>query len=338
MRIGYFIPPSLLAHEGIAARVRGTLAAWSALGHEGILLTSPMIPGRLLLPDHIREDRASAARAADLASKGSIDGVHIRLLLPTHAWSRTLGDLPVSLEVHAGLRHPENARDAVRVLLGYPAASALTRRASSAVFVTAEMAEYSEFRNVANRVAIGNGTRLGDPTPPPGNDRLRVGMAVGSPAKWQGLDRFADLADRNPDMDFTVLCQSRHRAAIARSLTGTTVRLTLCADLAAYKEALAGLDAAVGSLAIERKGLSEAAPLKVRDYLNAGIPTALSYRDTNLSGLGDPAILEFDHSDVDSFRRWALNQSGKRVAFRSRSAISIESVEARRLEAITASW
>ena len=44
-------------------------------------------------------------------------------------------------------------------------------------------------------------------------------------------------------------------------------------------------DVAIGTLALHRKQMDEACPLKVRRYLEFGLPVLLGYRDTDLDSL-----------------------------------------------------
>ena len=50
-----------------------------------------------------------------------------------------------------------------------------------------------------------------------------------------------------------------------------------------YEAILASSDVALGTLALHRKGMSEAAPLKVREYLLRGIPVVIGYDDPDLA-------------------------------------------------------
>lgn len=40
----------------------------------------------------------------------------------------------------------------------------------------------------------------------------------------------------------------------------------------------------IGTLALHRKGMKEASPLKVREYLAYGLPVILGYKDTDVDG------------------------------------------------------
>ena len=78
-----------------------------------------------------------------------------------------------------------------------------------------------------------------------------------------------------------------------------TVHGTLSGD--AYWAVLGRADVAIGSLAMERAGLREGSPLKVREYLLAGIPTVIGYEDTDFPDW--PWYLA-RHEGPEAFRRF----------------------------------
>jgi len=159
-------------------------------------------------------------------------------------------------------------------------------------------------------------------------------MAVGSASKWHGLDRFARWAELLPQFDFVIVCPE---AVISHLEVRWTANLIArpTSDRTDYGSALARLDAAVGSMAYDRWDSVEGAPLKVRDYVSSGIPTVLPYRDTNLSGLVDPCLLQLeDWQDVQLVARWLSSIKGRRVSETARSAVSTLTIEATRLKAL----
>lgn len=334
MRIGYYVPPTLLAHSGIGRRVEATAGAWSRLGHEAVLVSRPTT-GANPLVTHLRGD-AEAAKGVAEGAFGRLDHLHVRLFLPTPGWMRLPGDLPVSVEVQAGLRRAENARDIVRVVVGASTARWMVRKAAMGAFVTSEFAAYPEFARIPTKVITGNGVELTEPYQAPDTDVPTVGMAVGTPADWHGMDRFAALARCNPGFDFVVIAPLTLQDYIRSATSKTRLRSIFTRGQEDYEAALASLSIAVGSLALDRKGLTEAAPLKVRDYVRAGIPTALAYRDTNLTGTVDPALLEWNGAPSTGFSEWIAGNVGRRLAPGTREAVSIDRIEARRVAAMVA--
>jgi hypothetical protein len=83
----------------------------------------------------------------------------------------------------------------------------------------------------------------------------------------------------------------------------------------AYRDVLARCDLGLGTLALYRKGMREASPLKVREYLAYGLPTVIGYDDTDFLG-AEPWFLErLPNSE------WAVDDHAARVYRFAKAAI-----------------
>ncbi|MFC0117859.1 hypothetical protein [Pseudoalteromonas xiamenensis] len=95
---------------------------------------------------------------------------------------------------------------------------------------------------------------------------------LGSPNQdWHGTDIIEEIAKRLPMYDFHIIGPSgenRSNLTYHGFLTSSD-----------YGKILSQCHVAIGTLALHRKGLSEACPLKVREYLLAGFPIVLGYED-----------------------------------------------------------
>jgi hypothetical protein len=341
MKLAYYVPASLLRHEGIRRRSEATAAVWRRLGHDVHELRADGPPRSAspapLLRWHREQDRGAARRVAEQCRSGEVDHVHVRLFVPTRPWLSVPCD--VSLEVHSLLRRPESLRDAARVALAGPTAAALVGRAAAGAFVTEEMAAHRDYRRLRVRLALGNGVPRQDAAPPPDNDRPVVGMAVGTVGRWHGLDRLARLAADLDGIRTVVIAPADIAPAVAGVVRGGPVEVWPTRDRNEYEVALGRLDAAVGTLAFDRIGLTEAAPLKVRDYVMRGIPTLLTYEDTNLGACADPALMRttgrLDGDTARRLRDWLGTVRGRRLADTTRDLVDLEHVERRRLSVIT---
>jgi len=137
---------------------------------------------------------------------------------------------------------------------------------------------------IANGAEVPRALNLQDPLL---EDELVVTMLIGSEAIWHGYERlFAgllasrDLSKRiliriigidQPD-SFSWPAESRHRVEWLgkKSKQDISVLLQHC-------------HIAVGTLALYRKSMTEASPLKVRECLLLGMPMILGYHDTDVS-------------------------------------------------------
>lgn len=336
MTLAYYVPAQLHDHPGIRARVAMTLSAWERLGVLATLVTGPPTRSGSRCGDHgwrhALADRAAARQVLDMVRHGEVTHVHQRLFLPTAGWLDV--DVASSVEVHARLRRAESRRDIARVALGWRRARELVAKSTAAVFVTQELANQPEYRLMRHRIAIGNGMELSDPVPAPANERPVIGLAIGSLSAWHGVDRFQRLSRMLPQVKFRLI----HPVALANAThQGSGLDVVRVSSRSEFRAELARLDAAMGSLALERAGLTEAAPLKVRDYVDAGIPTVLPYLDTNLGACDDPMLLRLPQRPsgwAHSLAQWLDSAVGNRLREATRQAVSIDTIEARRLNLI----
>ena len=106
-----------------------------------------------------------------------------------------------------------------------------------------------------------------------------------------------------------------------------------------YEPLLAVSDAAIGTLALNRKQMNEACPLKVREYLAYGLPVVIAYKDTDLVGLDDWFLLRLPNTEsnvregVGAIKGFVERVRGRRVPRELvADRIGVRAKEQRRLE------
>ena len=114
---------------------------------------------------------------------------------------------------------------------------------------------------------------------------------------WHGVDYIGTLAGRLPEFDFHVVGEDG-------ASTGNLFYHGWLSRLE-YREILESCHICIGTLALYRRGLREAA-LKTREYIASGFPIIVNYQDT-------PEILG---------QKWCLNLGGLSV-FDSEEVVSI---------------
>lgn len=161
------------------------------------------------------------------------------------------------------------------------------------------------------RTVISNGYNLDAVTPRtvPTNARPQI-IFVGSAGQyWNGEDKIPRLAHSLPECDFHVV-QADFQAPQLPNLV---------AHGALYGEALARLyrnmDVGLGTLALHRKRMQEASPLKTREYLAYGIPVIGGYEDTDLDGADCYLRIDNTENNVDTevsrIRRFVQKWKGR---------------------------
>lgn len=120
-------------------------------------------------------------------------------------------------------------------------------------------------------------------------------MIMGVNSEWNGLDIIAGKIDENPNLNLKLhvvgnVDQITKNEKIVYHGRKSKVQI----DELIKSE---NIHAGVGTLALERKGISEASPLKVREYLSRGLPVLYNYNDTDIDSDEDfkeQYMLKFD--------------------------------------------
>jgi hypothetical protein len=115
-------------------------------------------------------------------------------------------------------------------------------------------------------------------------------MIIGSENKWQGLERFSELANVLPHMAFVVLSNSRVK--IKNAPNNLIVKVLQSDEM--YLNELSGIRIGFSSLALERKKLSEAASLKMRDLISFNKPIVAIHDDHQINLESTKGILKFN--------------------------------------------
>lgn len=194
-------------------------------------------------------------------------------VLPGMSW--LLRNVPVVVELNGDLGHQYMRFGGVKAAYERASRTWLHRLADGYVAVTNELAE--RFASPESpTVVIANGAKLRATMPSaPANDRVTA-VFIGSGGKpWHGLDVLIQIARALPEWRFVLV------GPHGLSDRPANVEFTGPLPPGQLSDVIASADIAFGSLAMSRSGLSEACPLKVRDYLAAGVPTVVGYRDTD---------------------------------------------------------
>jgi len=192
-------------------------------------------------------------------------------------------------------------------------------KASGFVFTTKELANANAFKKYKKQfTVISNGIdiRNFEQLPAPNNPIPHL-VFIGTPdLPWQGVEKLVALAEKQSDIFIDVIgcdelplnCPLSKNLHLHGYQTGE-----------AFCKILSRADTAIGTLSLYRKGMQEAAPLKVREYAAYGIPLILPYKDTDLHNLDMDSILEIPNSEdnIDKYGKqihdFAYAMRGKRL-------------------------
>lgn len=121
------------------------------------------------------------------------------------------------------------------------------------------------------------------------SDRANV-ILVGSPHQdWHGADKFYLMAEHIPEADFHLI------GIEAPGEPRTNFFIHGYLDKEALTECYRMADIGVGTLALHRKNMEEACPLKVREYAALGLPMIIAYYDPDFHG--QDFVLQLDNKE-----------------------------------------
>lgn len=353
MKIAYLINHQIWRNDGVTKKIAVQSDAWRANGHEvevfcitrkvddSILIARqyhlghPAI-GRLLvdqkLVHDIEEYKPDIVYLRYDIWSATIDRVITRY--------KTVAELnTLDVEEYRLLLIKERSVKALFRYLAYIALrSRLFRQFAGIVGVTHEIvADSSVARFSLPSVVVPNGidltryatlsreARETDPV------RLFFIATPGQP--WQGADLVNDLAQGLPDFEF-------HIVGISGKSDVTNIVWHGYLGQSEYVEILKQCHVCIGTLALFRKGMQEACPLKVREYLAYGFPVIAGYNDTafinapcsdfvlniQLSGTG------VTHDIINSVREFCIKLKNRVVHSSELSMIDAEHLEYKRLK------
>jgi glycosyltransferase involved in cell wall biosynthesis len=294
-RIAYVVAEFVIEQSGVGRKVAEQIAAWLRAGvdarafvlasHGGWSSEAPIrVMSEWRMPTGgirrwAQRERALHRLAADVSAFAP-DLVYMRYAPYSPSIARVMRRLPTVIEVNSDDVEEYGHGNHALAAFNTATRGRVFRASAGIVYPSHELASRARFaRYERPHVVIANGIDLSrfERRPPPTNARPRAVFSVSQAAPWHGLDKVLRLAERLPDLDIDVVGSVTSGGAVAPP----NVRFRGFLSGLAYDEVLAGADVGIGTLALHRKGMNEASPLKVREYLAAGLPTVVGYRDTD---------------------------------------------------------
>jgi len=211
--------------------------------------------------------------------------------------------------------------------------------AKGLVFATRELSKNNSFTKFKKPSAvIPNGIEMERTSsyPAPSNQKPHL-VFIGTPGMaWQGVDKLVDFADRFKDIHIDLV-----GFKFIEGVDSIPKNISMHGFLRGshFEDILSKADAAIGTMALHRKGMDEASSLKTRDVLARGIPCILPYKDTAVSGLNLNEILQIPNTPDNikihgqKIHDFIFSMRGKRISRDSlKGKISIDVLESLRLD------
>ncbi len=294
MRVLHIVSEPGSHDRGVPQKVAATVESWrrlgvdadfvdlatASLGSDGVGDRGPERRPRLGRAGWVLEMERRARRLREVLDRQRPDVVYSRELVWSPAVESIFRRHPVVLEINSD-RATELASSSRAAAAFWRTTSARNRRrARGIVSVTNELARKLVPESVP-WVTIPNGEDVADRPPPRLHaDRPLLVMLVGGVNAWQGMDRVDALARALPQFDFGI-CGDLGSAA-----QGLSERVRRIPPMKGREldDLLSRTTVCLGTLALSRKSMTEACPLKSRTALASGVPLIYAYDDPQLDG------------------------------------------------------
>lgn len=164
---------------------------------------------------------------------------------------------------------------------------------------------------------------------------------IGSPnQKWHGVDKIIFLAEKLKEFDFHII-----------GMDGENRENLFSHGYLSTEEAkhfVKNQDVGVGTLSLYEKKMSEASPLKTRQYFSHGLPVIYAFDDTDISG-EEPFVLKLPNTkanieeNIEKIRDFVLsvyhdNQLRQRARSFAEDKLDVSVKENQRLEFFDMIW
>jgi len=285
----------------------------------------PLSPGRW----------KAVAQAAEEILEWAPDVVYFRRSLYYPPFERVFKAVPTVIEVQTNELAEYFVQHKGHALYHLLTRGRIDRKAAGFVFVSREIANVPYYANLEGlKKVIANGVDFKEsPYFFPRNDfnsEPHLLFMMGYSGSWQGLDKVLRMAELFPEWRFLLIGVSPQEDF------PSNVKAFGFLNKETYYPIIKKADIGIGSLALYRKQMNEASPLKVREYLAFGLPVIIAYEDTDFPD-GAPFILRLPNtkdnieSSVSQIKSFVEKWSGKRVPRHAVAHLDIRFKEEERL-------
>lgn len=345
MRIAYVTEWSPYAETGVLRKLIGQIHAWRDLGcNAQIFSVSPLQDaapalnfdqvGEIVGHFHQRHlDRFPCARLGYVNKIATVprlvaqlkryrpDVIYYRQNGPWYPGvSRLLSVAPTVLEVNTDEKSENRLWGDVFGKFHEITKAWTQDRLAGLVVVTDEIAK--SYRHTNKMIATIPNSMWGEPYPlPPTANKTPTFVFVGSPMtvgiNWHGIDKLITLARALPESTFHIVGPSAREFSCGNLPANMIVHGELRG--AELIDVFSQSDVGLGTMALHRKDMDEACPLKVRDYLMHGLPVVIGYWETETQLNTAEYVLQIGNTDgnvensIDAIAQFADLWRGRRV-------------------------
>ena len=346
MRIAYLINHNISKNDGVTKKILNQINEWKNLGNEVVVFCNTVNSGNSILEakqyqaGNFLESRLKVnVKLLSDINKFNPDIVYFRY----DTWSRTFQRIQkrykVITELNTNdlsehlllLKKEKNIKSLLRYLSYYFFRGEILRNVDGIVSVTNEISNLDSVKKYNKKsINIPNSIDLLNYSVIKKNKKSRVGLFfIGTPNQpWHGVDFIERIANELLEFDF-------HIVGINND-SYQNIYYHGYLEKSEYLKVLKICNICIGSLALFRNDMSEACPLKVREYLAYGYPIIIGYEEsafTNLESLPKWALkIDANNINIKEIKEFVLKNYNTIVKREEIDFISTQKLEKQRIE------
>lgn len=302
MKIAYIIDWNINADSGVLKKVAAKISIWESMGHEVHFCIVSSNTQNQFLPDNshhvtvfetpemkwlpgagFKKYFGRTKAFHDLSvylRKLSVDVIYFRQTRWYFPMDALFSSIPTIMEVNSDdLSEKKLTGSKINLLISAWGNKRLIRKIKGIVAVTHELANLYQKESL-KIVTISNGVIVKENVAEYQKQNRPQLIFVGTPGQaWHGVEKVYEMAEKLPGFDFNIVGPSKPKDINYENIIfHGYLNATKLGEL--YKL----IDVGIGTLSLYLNNMSEACPLKVREYLSYGIPVIVGYKDVDVDG------------------------------------------------------
>lgn len=340
MKILYLTDASVFQKSGVLNKINNQIDQWTQMGHEvyyaffpvkyeeaGVSYITPNVKGLFYVSQkkYAWLPRVVYNYANKITSVGQYrryieelkpDVVYLRELVGFPGLDKIAESAKTVIESNTLMKEEMKLRRGLTSKILEIWRQKLNRKIVGVIGVTNEIVEQFDHLQIPQLV-ISNGipldiTKMKELKQQSTNTspRKKIVMVCSCLLPWHGVDKLNQMAQQMPEHDFHFIGSEQ-----PRSLSNLFNHAYM--DKAALDRFLEDADIAIGTLALHRKKMEEACPLKVREYAAFLLPMILAYKDPDFHQ--QEYVLEIDNTEntiidnIGRIRKFVTEWGGKKI-------------------------
>ncbi len=320
-------------NSGVGKKIQSQIQAWKARDHDARLFmhtSSHEAQSDLIEADYFfyrpankikteLERIAAMSRMIEVIRKYQPDVIYLRYSIYVFPAHRLMDIAPVIEEINTNDVTQHEQLGLIYNFYNRLTRGIFLRRVHGLVAVSRELASSSAFTYFRKpTVVIANGIDLDSirPLPAPYNETPHLFFIATPGYSWHGVDKLVTLARMYPDLTVNIVGYD-HLDGVEN--LPMNIHLHGYLNPETYLNLLSKSDVAMSTLALYRKNMQEASPLKTRECLAYGLPLVFAYTDTDLDEASSDFLLKIPNKEdniqthAQSIHDFAYRMRGRRA-------------------------